>query len=185
MGLETNFMHAGVTLSVDRRDSPKLTRNGGYYQVGLQHFTGLGGGTADFIRVDLDARRYVPIRALSENDSIAVRGRLSLTNASGDRAAPFYFLPRLGGSSLRGYDSSRFIDQHSAAVSVEYRWQVRRRLQLVSFVDAGQVAPSVDAFAAHRFQAAFGAGVRYRGFRLDYAVGREGSRVHVGFGPSF
>ena len=53
-------------------------------------------------------RRRAPLRAgprlQRAKDSIAVRGPLSFTDASGDVAVPFYFLPRLGGSQLRGYD---------------------------------------------------------------------------------
>lgn len=182
---ESDFLHAGVTMSLDRRDSIRYTRSGSYYEVGLQHFVGLGQGETAFFRLDLDARRYVPVRGLTENDSIAIRGRLSVTNVTESDSVPFYFLPRLGGSALRGYDSSRFVDQQAAVVNLEYRWQLRRRLQIVGFADAGQVAPSFGSFSASRFQTSFGAGVRYRGFRLDYAVGREGSRFHLGFGPTF
>jgi outer membrane protein assembly factor BamA len=182
---ESDYLRLGFALSLDRRDSVKYTRRGSYYQAAVYRYMGFGDGDAGFFRVDVDARRYVPVRGFSGEDSIALRGALSFTDATSGDNIPFYFLPRLGGSNLRGYDTSRFIDRHSALVNVEYRWQLRKRLQIVGFVDAGQVAPSFSDFAANRFQTAFGAGVRYRGFRFDYAVGRDGSRFHVGFGPSF
>lgn len=185
MNRETDYLHAGLTLSLDRRDSVKYTRRGGYYQASVQRYVGLGSSNSGFFRVDLDARRYVPVRGFTDQDSLAIRGRLAMTNASRDVGVPFYFLPRLGGSNLRAYDTSRFVDRHAAVVNVEYRWQLRRRLQIVGFADAGQVSPTFGDFALSRFQTSVGAGVRYRGFRVEYAHGAEGGRLHLGVGMGF
>lgn len=187
MARGSNFLHGGLEATIDRRDNPELTRSGGFYRVALDRFVPLSAQDRDFLRFNVDVRRYVPVSVLGDEDSIAVRGGLVMTDAAGSdaRAAAFYFLPRLGGSSLRGYETSRFVDAHAAYFSAEYRWQVRRKLQIVGFVDAGQVASSLSNFSFGKLQHSVGAGVRYRGFRVDYAVGREGSRVHVGFGPSF
>jgi outer membrane protein assembly factor BamA len=186
MSRESDFLHAGLRATIDRRDSPKNTRRGAYYAVGLERFVGLGSRDSDFLRFDADVRGYVPVRGLSANDSIAVRGQMAITDAAASGQIPFYFLPRLGGGgTLRGYESSRFVDQQAVVFSAEYRWQLRRKLQIVGFVDAGQVAPDRHDFSFSRLQSSYGAGIRFKGFRVDYAVGREGSRVHIGFGPTF
>ena len=61
----------------------------------------------------------------------------------------------------------------------------RRRLQIVTFVDTGTVAPALRAFQINDLQTSVGAGVRYRGFRVEYAHGAEGGRVHLGVGMGF
>jgi outer membrane translocation and assembly module TamA len=139
-----------------------------------------------FLRADFDVRGYVPIRLLSRQDVFAVRGVALLTDGTRHENAPFYFLPRLGGGGLlRGYETSRFVDTQALFASAEYRWQARHRLQVVSFVDVGQVAPSMRAFQLSNLKTSVGVGLRYRGFRVDYATGAEGGRVHVGVGASF
>lgn len=185
IGRQSNYLHADIDATVDLRDDDFMPRAGTYARVGVSRFSGLGVQDCNFVRTHVDVRHYVPVAGFSGADSIAIRGALSMT-ASGNARPSFYFLPRLGGgSTLRGYETSRFVDAQAMLVSAEYRWQVRRKLQIVGFVDAGQVAPAMSAFAMSRFDAAGGAGIRYRGFRVDYAVGREGSRFHVGFGPTF
>jgi outer membrane protein assembly factor BamA len=186
MSRESDFLHAGLRATIDRRDSPRRTRRGAYYAFGVERFVGLGSRDSDFLRFDADIRGYVPVRGLGREDSIAVRGQLAVTDAANRGQIPFYFLPRLGGGgTLRGYETSRFIDQQALVFSAEYRWQVRRKLQIVGFVDAGQVASTRNEFSFSKLQSSYGAGIRFKGFRLDYAVGQEGSRVHIGFGPTF
>ena len=41
------------------------------------------------------------------------------------------------------------------------------------------------AFELSNVQTSVGVGVRYRGFRLEYARGSEGGRFHVGVGTGF
>ena len=114
MSRESDFLHAGLRATIDRRDSPSRTRRGAYYAVGLERFVGLGSRDSDFLRFDADVRGYVPVRGLSAEDSIAVRGQMAVTDAAATGAIPFYFLPRLGGGgTLRGYETSRFIDQQA------------------------------------------------------------------------
>jgi outer membrane protein assembly factor BamA len=186
MSRESDFLHAGLRATIDRRDTARNTRRGAYYAVGLERFVGLGSRDSDFLRFDADVRGYVPVHGFSGNDSIAVRGQLAVTDAASSGQIPFYFLPRLGGGgTLRGYETSRFVDQQALVFSAEYRWQVRRKLQIVGFVDAGQVAPDRNAFSLSKLQSSYGAGIRFKGFRLDYAVGSEGGRFHIGFGPTF
>ena len=103
-----------------------------------------------------------------------MRGVALLTDGPGHERAPFYFLPRLGGGGLmRGYETSRFIDTQAVLASAEYRWQAMRRLQVVSFVDVGQVAPSIDAFRLSDLRTSAGVGIRYRGVSVLVSSQRE------------
>ena len=74
--------------------------------------------------------------------------------------------------------------------AAEYRYLMTQKLQLVGFVEAGQVAPRVSAFEFGTLKSLYGAGVRYRiknaaVVRVDFARGLEGNRWIVGFSPGF
>jgi outer membrane protein assembly factor BamA len=186
VGRQSRFLHGGLTATIDRRDDLKRTRRGFFIRASAERYDALTAQDDGFLRADFDVRGYVPVRLLGKQDSIAVRGVALLTDGTRHESAPFYFLPRLGGGGLlRGYETSRFIDTQALFASVEYRWQARRRLQIVSFVDMGQVAPAMRAFTLSNVQTSVGVGVRYRGFRLEYARGSEGGRFHVGVGTGF
>ncbi len=184
---ESRFAHVGVAATVDRTDDTFFPRGGGFYRGELTNYLGLDNTAGRTLRLDLDARRYIALPKLT-NHVLAVRSVVSLSRTDGD--APFYLMPRVGGgTSLRGYDTSRFTDNHAFVLSGEYRWLALRNLQLVAFADAGQVAPSVSSFAFEEFHRSVGGGIRYRFkdavIRMDVARGKEGVRWHVGFGPSF
>jgi hypothetical protein len=185
VGRQSRFLHGGLTMTLDRRDSPKYTRSGGFLRASIERYDGLLARDHGFVKTEIDARGYLPIHGLSSRDVLAVRGVALLTDGTRHESAPFYFLPRLGGGLLRGYETSRFVDTQALFASVEYRWQAQRRLQIVTFVDTGEVAPAMRAFSRATLQTSVGAGIRYRGFRLDYARGAEGGRLHIGVGASF
>lgn len=186
VGRRSRFIHGGLTATIDRRDDIKRTRKGFFIRASAERYDAVTSADDGFLRADFDIRGYLPVRALSDRDTVAVRGVALLTDGTRHESAPFYFLPRLGGGGLlRGYETSRFVDTQALFASVEYRWQATRRLQIVSFVDAGQVAPAMRAFELSNVQTSVGVGVRYRGFRLEYARGGEGGRVHVGVGTGF
>ena len=173
--------------NLDRRDDVRNPSRGTFLRASLDRFACFTLGDRGVTRFDVDVRTYVPVGGIL-GPRLARRARRGLPDDQRRAIArrAFFLLPRLGGGgTLRGYETSRFVDAQAAFMSAEYRWQVRRKLQVVGFVDAGTVAASVSQFSGSRLHSAVGAGVRYRGFRVDYAVGREGSRVHVGFGPSF
>jgi hypothetical protein len=185
-GRQSRFMHAGLAATIDRRDDVKRTRSGYLIKASAERYEALTAEDSGFLKTEVDARGYIPIRLLSKEDVFAVRGVALLTDGTRHESAPFYFLPRLGGGGLlRGYETSRFVDTQALFASAEYRWQAMRRLQVVSFVDIGEVSPSMRAFKLSNLQSSVGVGIRYRGFRIDYAKGAEGSRIHVGVGASF
>jgi hypothetical protein len=184
------FMQAGVAAVVDLRDVAEAPRRGGWYRASLTHYEGIRGNGASFGAFEADLRQFIAIPGTSKH-VLALRGQVASTVGGGDAEIPFFMMPRLGGgSSLRGYEIARYTDRHLLAFSVEHRWDVLPKLQLVGFVDAGQVAPTFGGFGLERFQSSVGMGLRYRvgghtAIRLDVAAGSEGPRWHIGFGPSF
>ncbi len=125
--------------------------------------------------------QHIPI--LRENWVISMRGRLESILGDDDQV-PYFLLPSLGsGSTLRAYSSWRFRDRHSALVSGEWRWIANRMaLDLALFIDAGMVAPRLDAIKGSAFVNDYGIGVRFHGpattpLRVELATGREGTRL--------
>ncbi len=119
---------------------------------------------------------------------------------------PYYEGANLGGFyRMRAYDGDRFHDKAAIYGSVEYRiipkWQplIENKLfkyfeldwmQFAAFAEAGRVAPEwrLDTLTADM---KFDAGVSLRGmlmksvFRLDLAIGDEGTRVIAMYGQPF
>lgn len=190
LGLDGDMIHAGLAIEIDRRDDDFFPRSGGRYYAGVNAFHGMDDVRGDFTRADVDVRQYFAVPKTTRH-VIAVRSQFAFSGGAGDHAVPFYMLPRLGGSStLRGYETSRFTDRHAMAFSIEHRFLLTPKLQLVGFADAGQVAPRLGAFDLSTLHTSFGAGVRYNiknkaVARFDVARGQEGTRFIIGFSPSF
>lgn len=184
------FAHVGLSLEADRRDDALFTTSGSLYRASVTAYQGMRGVSGAFTRTDLEARQFMRVPGM-EGHTLAFRALLSCTGGQDDSTAPFYMLPRLGGRTLRGYDTQRFVGPHALAVSVEHRWQLHRKLQMVGFMDAGQVAPRLgDLAGSSGFKTSFGGGLRYRVkgaalMRLDVAAADGRTRMVVGFGPSF
>ena len=190
LGADGDMLHAGVTLDADRRDDDFFPRAGGRYIASVTAFHGIADFRDDFTRADVDVRRYFAVPGTT-NHAIAIRGHFAFSGGAGESTVPFYMLPRLGGSNtLRAYETSRFTDRHAMVFAAEYRYLMTQKLQLVGFVEGGQVASRVSAFDFGTFKTSYGAGVRYRikdaaVVRVDFARGLEGNRWIVGFSPGF
>jgi hypothetical protein len=190
LGADGDMLHAGVTIDADRRDDDFFPRAGGRYIASVTAFHGIADFRDDFTRADIDLRQYFAVPGTT-NHAIAIRGQFAFSGGAGGSDVPFYMLPRLGGSgTLRAYETSRFTDHHAMVFAAEYRYLMTPKLQLVGFLEGGQVAPRVSAFDFPTFKTSYGAGVRYRikksaVVRVDFARGLEGNRWIVGFSPGF
>ena len=95
-------------------------------------------------------------------------------------------MPTLGGSNtIRGYSEYRFHDRNLLVVNVESRVALSRHVDVVGFVDAGNVAARASDLNLDK--TSYGAGLRLHAqrstfARLDVARGSEGWRFF--FRPS-
>jgi hypothetical protein len=117
------------------------------------HFDRLDGGPS-FWRYGFDAQHFIRIAAGPRVLITRVHGEA----VSGSRdEVPFTELPKLGGLSyLRGYQFDRFRDRVAAFGSVEYQWDLARRLSASLFVDVGRVFPSIDELSVHHLRVGYG-----------------------------
>lgn len=178
-GGEPAFAHGGVAVTADTRDFPEHPTSGGLVRVSASRFDDRDGGHASFNRYESEVAGFVPVA--SSRVVFAVRGWLVASDAAPNNIVPFYLQPSLGGgNSLRSFSDYRFHDRHMLLANAELRLALFTHMDLVGFVDAGNVAARVGDLDLD--QRSYGAGVRFHTrrdtfLRLDVANGREGWRT--------
>jgi hypothetical protein len=180
----------GAAFTIDYRDQPQLTERGTFAGVAL--WRAQRTGTADsfgWSRLNADVQHFVRVKKGSQ--VIALRGVLSTRIDGGSAPVPFYLQPTLGGGkALRGFGSYRLRDESTWSANAEYRWRVHPRVEVAPFVDLGAAAPRFADFRTTAVEVMPGVGLRVVGGsrivgRLDYAHGRDGSRVMLALGTPF
>jgi hypothetical protein len=186
---QPGFLHADLSVDVDRQDVPGYPTSGGRYHVGIATFQDRTYSQNSFRRLDADAAEYIPL--LHKNWVLALRGRAVLTETAAGQDVPFYLLPSLGGSTtLRGFLDYRFRDRDLLLFNAEYRWPLLRALDGALFYDAGTVGPSTAALSVRNAHTDYGVGVRLHSTRrtlarLDVARSNEGYRAFFSFTAPF
>jgi len=181
--------YAEASAGVDTRDAPGNTRGGGLYNVTLGAFRDRGTTGFDFNRIDIKALHVIPI--FDKKRGIALHAAASRIDPVGDRLAPFFLMPTVGGSdSLRGYREFRFRDRAALTLNAEYMWEAFSALDLALFVDAADVGPNWRSLVGARLKSSWGMGFRFNTnrrvfLRIDIAGGREGTRIWTALGPVF
>lgn len=157
-----------------------------------------------FRRFEADLRNKFPFGGVTRakdgtaynKNEIRVRLRLSLSETRDGQRVPFYLMPTLGGSNLRGDDTLRgfrdyrFRDRDLVLLQTEYLRELKGPVDFIAFYDTGKVAPSVSRFGEGRLRHTYGLGVvvvpRRLGdifFRFYVALGSgEGSHTYFGGG---
>ena len=178
-GVEPAFAHAGVALTADTRDFPEHPTRGGLVRVAASRFDDRDGGESSFERYESEVAGFVPLA--SSRVVLAVRGWLVTSDTDSGKTVPFYLQPSLGGGhSLRSFSDYRFHDRHMLLANAELRVALFTHIDLVGFVDAGNVAARIDDLDLDK--RSYGAGLRLHTrrdtfLRIDVANGSEGWRT--------
>ncbi len=95
-----------------------------------------------FWRYGFDAQHYITIGTGPRVISARVQGEAVTAHRD---EIPFTELPALGGrNNLRGYPLDRFRDRVAAVGTLEYQFDLSRRVYASVFTDVGRVYPSLD-----------------------------------------
>jgi outer membrane protein assembly factor BamA len=187
LGRQPDLLTLGIGATLDTRDRADRPTAGNFVGVALWQYQSRG-AQFGFTRLTVDARQYVsPFGSIGV---LALRALVSSDLSSGADRVPFYLQHTLGGDALRGFGNFRLRDNSLAYLTAEYRVKVHAFLDLVPFVEAGAAGSSFGAAVSSRVYADAGVGARFnlagRTFlRVDWAHGREGSRVSIGTGVLF
>ena len=158
----------------DSRDNIFSPSRGSFYQWTVTFFRKTFGSDYHFDRLNLDLRTYF---CLFSDHVLAIHGFISSTRGE----VPFQILPFLGGPMImRGFYQGRYRDKNAVVFQMEYRLPLWRRLRMVGFASAGDVADKINRFVLANFKIAFGTGIRFAlkpeeklNFRFDIGISRE------------
>src|SRR6056297_2422846 len=97
------------------------------------------------------------------------------------------------GSTLRGYSTVRYIDDHVAAIQLEYRAApLLGRIGFAAFAGMGDVFGNLDELQLKRLKLSAGIGIRYLfsrnekiNIRVDYAIGKDSSGDYIDLNEAF
>jgi outer membrane protein assembly factor BamA len=191
-GLEAqpNYVHASAGLLVDTRDVPGNPHGGGALGAAITRSDDLTSHDFQFNRFTMEGRRYWSFGGRRRH-VLALHGLASFDQADSGSSIPFYLQSALGGGHvLRAYHTFRFRDEDLLALSAEYRFDLRPRVELAAFYDSGKVFPGIGDLSFKDLARTWGVGVRLKTptkvrLRVDLGFGPEGTRLLVKFGPAF
>lgn len=211
-GGTTDFRLLALPLSGiwDRRDSDTDPKRGTWVSAELTPFTGLNDATGSGTRMLVEGRAY---RSFGEEERLTFAGRARVGSVFGpaiEQTPRDYLFYSGGGGTVRGqpYESLgvevipgpdgpiKTGGLSTAILNAETRFQVRERIGLAAFVDAGRVWTGNGFEGEADWHAGAGVGVRYTTpigpIRLDVAapVGGgadtgEGVQIYLGLGQAF
>jgi hypothetical protein len=176
----------GPVFNLDLTDGSLNPRSGTTFNgQWLFAVPGLGSDNA-YSKANFTLNHYVDV-----NEKTVVGFRSSLCAASAD--APFFDLCLFGSASnLRGYANGQYRDRASWAAQTEWRRHVGGRWGVVAFAGIGGVAPGLGSVGQSTMLPAAGGGIRFEvsseyrvNVRLDAAVGRDSSAIHLSLGEAF
>jgi hypothetical protein len=178
----------GIHLTYDSKNYEYNPSKGTLFDLETNFFGEYIGGDFDFQQYTTQYNRYLGIKG-SDDKIVAVRG--TFCYATDD--APFFQLCMLGfKDAFRGYVGGQYRDQLSATAQAEYRWRIWKRLGMVFFAGAGQVAESFDEFDVDNWRPSAGAGLRVLigkenriNYRIDYARGKNSNALYMSVGEAF
>ena len=186
LGARTTYLHTQGTIGLDWRTSPGYSRRGVYLGATLHDYNDRDGDFG-FQMVQYEAIQHIPI--LRETWVLSFHQRVQTSSEKDGQQTPFFMLPALGGgSSLRGYSSWRFRDEHSLLLQAEWRIMINRYLDLAFFYDAGKVASRMKDLDLDDLHDDYGFGFRFHGpfatpLRLELSRSNE-SKFSLTFSSS-
>jgi outer membrane protein assembly factor BamA len=177
----------GPSVSYDSRRNVLNPRRGSYLHFSALAFQRWTGSEFNFLRAELDARHYFPLRKGRDVLALQAYGIWS------PGAPPFRLMGLLGSDrELRGYYQGRYRDRHYAAVQAEYRLHIAWRLGATAFAGVGDVFGPDSQNSLSALKPNAGGGIRFMmdkkdqvNLRLDFAVGRQSTGFYIAFGEAF
>lgn len=186
----------GATLSLrtDTRNNIFFPTTGRFDTASVELNGGLLGGNYNYQKLNFDIRRFRPFKKDQAKQTLAGHMYLGL----GTSKTPLFDWYNVGGvNTVRGYDEYEFNGTKAAYFNAEYRRTLGGNLSGVLFADAGAVWNSFKQVSINPkdYVKSVGAGIRlsipqFGGMgpiRLDYAyaISKQTSKIHFGFGHMF
>lgn len=180
-----DFLEYGFGLVVDSRDVPSYAHRGSYGFIGITGTEGISDTPNAYTKFVGEAQHFLPLPGYRR--TLAMRGRFTFTenHSAGDHQIPVFRLEPIGSlRTVRGYQTSRFMEEEAVLASVEYRfpiWTIEphagQAIDGAAFFDVGAAVRDLRDVQQQDFRS--GGGI---GFRIVTARGSIG-RMDIGFSP--
>lgn len=178
------FNGVGAVLKLDTRNQFNYPTEGFYYRFSYRNYNPNWGADYDFGMSEIDFKNYF---STSPNLILATHLDAKLTHGE----VPFQRLAKLG-DRLRGYSSSRFMDNHRVAARAELRVSpffsgIATRAGFVLFAETGKVTHEISEINFSNLKYSYGTGLRYQltnsadklNLRFDLAFTEEGRSISI------
>ncbi|MBD3412871.1 MAG: BamA/TamA family outer membrane protein [Candidatus Aminicenantes bacterium] len=157
----------GFILNWDRRDQIYSPHKGNYFQLTMDFYSPTLGSEFDFTSFKLDLRKYIPV---FEHHVFAAQAVVQSVSGS----PPFRHMSEIGGEMvMRGYYSGRYRDKSMLVIQTEMRFKVWKRIGMVVFAGAADLADQLGELSPGNFKYSAGLGLRI------LVVPKEGTNIRI------
>lgn len=176
----------GPMISYDTRDNNFDAREGLFCEAAFVAYGAVLGSNYTALLSTTDLRAYAEIA-----DGFSFAGRTMMQTVRG--TPTFIMWPSIGGNNnLRGVIDAQQRDRISFLTSAELRFPIYWRFRGATFVDAGQVAPSLNFLSPRSLWIGWGGGLRFMfdekervSLRLDVGIVRGTPQFYLSFNEAF
>ena len=186
LDLRSTSAALGFKVKRDLRDSTFYPTRGSLFETKGDFFSQALGSNRQYQTYTIAYNGY---RSFNDKRVLAYRAM----GCSANQDVPFYDLCLFGfNNDLRGYTAGQFQNRRMFATQAELRQVIKGRFGMVVFGGVGGVASGWDEFRFNRLLPAAGVGFRFNlnkknhvNYRVDWAIGRQGSTLIIGVGEAF
>jgi Omp85 superfamily domain len=178
-----------VFLELDKRNEPSKPTKGVYASFVASSHDSVGKDDFGFVTLKMDTRGYLPLG--TPRHVLAARLIGNFNNPKGASQIPFFRLAHIGDNqTLRGFRQFRFYGRNALAANFEYRVELISGIGALAFTDVGQVFDRRAQITAQNLRTTWGGGIEFKSkkstlFRILVGKSGEGTRLIIGFGPTF
>ena len=187
----TELFAAGISMRIDLAEEEPRTYTGRRFLFRGGYHHSIDDNRYAFFKYRLEWQEFLALPFLPNTRRLAFKARLERAEPVADKTIPFFELPSIGDSrGLRGLRGDRYRDDKSLLFTLEYRYPMWDFVDVVLFLDEGQVFRNFNDVDLRDFHAGYGFGLHFLGsenlsFRVEFAFSKESSRTILSIAPNF
>lgn len=187
----TELVELGTSFRLDFAEGEPRTYTGRRFRFDARYHHSLDDNQFAFFNYMAEWQEFLVLPFLPETRRLAFRSRLERVEPLAGKNIPFFKLPSIGDSKgLRGLAGDRYRDDGSLLLTLEYRYPMWDFIDVVLFVDEGQVFQQFGDISIADFHTGYGFGVHFLSannfsFRIEFAFSKESSRTILSISPNF
>lgn len=187
----TELVAAGLSLRIDLAEEEPRTYTGRRFLFRGGYHHSIDDNRYAFFKYRLEWQEFIALPFLPNTRRLAFKTRLERAEPLADKTIPFFELPSVGDSrGLRGLRGDRYRDDKSLLFTLEYRYPMWDFVDVVLFLDEGQVFRNFNDVHIRDFHTGYGFGLHFLGseslsFRVEFAFSKESTRTILSIAPNF